>query len=508
EYALAADDLVIADQSGPVAIAGVMGGAASEVTATTTELLLEVAWFDPRRVRRGSRALELSTEASKRYERGVDPEIGPAAAARFLALLKEIMPGAAVGASRERRANMPAPRTIALRASRITRLVGHAFSAREAAGHLAAFEFPTRKSGGDALHVTVPSWRPDVGIEDDLVEEVARAWGYDRIPEAPLETRGVHAERTVRERRNERARAAMLARGFSEAWTSSLVSRDEAVATAALLDGAPPRLLALANPMNPGGAVLRPNPIAGLLRAVAHNLRQGMETVRLFEIGAGYVARDGALPDEPALLAAVAVGPRFAHAHDAAQQAMDFADAKGVWEAWLDEMRVDTPSWRTYSAAGWKPGASAEVAIGTSRIGWAGTLGRQLLRAWDIEVPEVHLFVVRLDAMPPIEAARSGVNLPGRFPPVRRDLAFFVPEAVTHEQLASALRGAAGERLVSLELFDVYAGHGTPEHMKGLAYALRFQHPERTLTEAEIQTIQDRMTAAAAKTLGARLRER
>jgi phenylalanyl-tRNA synthetase beta chain len=505
ERALDPEVLIIADRDRPVAIAGIMGGAESEVTEATTSLLLEVAWFEPRRVRRGSRALELSTEASKRYERGVDPAIGPAAAARFVSLLGEIVAGVRPGPSRAHTVAERAPRTLTLRTSRLARLIGSPFTADQAAAYLDSLEFGVTK--GDPLTVSVPTWRPDVTLEDDLVEEVARAWGYDRIPEAPLETRGVYARRTARERRLERARAAMLARGFTEAWTSSLISRNEALRTAELLGTSDPRPLALTNPMNPDGGVLRPNPIAGLLRALAHNLRQGAGAVRLFEVGAGYLARGGELPEEPRMLAAVAAGPRFAHGHDALQQPLEFDDAKGLWEAWLEEMRVDTPVWRTYAAPGWKPGASAEVASGTSRIGWAGELGRQLLRDWDIEVP-VHLFVVLLDAMPPSEGARSGVSLPGRFPPVRRDLAFFVPEAVTHEQLASTLRAAAGDWLVSLELFDVYAGRGTPAGMKGLAYALQFQHPERTLAEAEIQTVQDRMTAAAAREHGARLRER
>ena len=207
------------------------------------------------------------------------------------------------------------------------------------------------------------------------------------------------------------------------------------------------------------------------------------------------------------MLAAIVCGPRHAQARDADQRPFDFEDAKGHWEAWLDEMRVDTPEWRGYAAPGWKPGASAEVVSGTSRIGWAGSLSQQLLRGWDIEVP-VHLFVVLLDTLPQDGSARPRVVLPGRFPPVRRDLAFFVPERTTHDELANVLKSAAGDWLVKLELFDVYTGPGTPPGMKSLAFALRFQHAERTLAEAEIQKVQDRMTTAATAAFGARLRER
>jgi len=286
-----------------------------------------------------------------------------------------------------------------------------------------------------------------------------------------------------------------------------MVTEREALETAALLGESAPALVRLSNPMSRESEVMRPNPVPGLLRACGHNLRQGAAAVRLFEIGAGFRARAGSLPDERAMLAAIACGPRHAQARDADQKPLDFEDARGLWEAWFEEMRVDTPGWRGYAAPGWKPGASAEVVSGTSRIGWAGTLSQQLLRGWDIEVP-VHLFVVLLDPLSPDGAARPRVVLPGRFPPVRRDLAFFVPERTTHDELVAALRGAAGEWLVRLELFDVYVGPGTPPGMKSLAFALRFQHPERTLEETEVQKVQDRMTAAAATACGARLRER
>jgi phenylalanyl-tRNA synthetase beta chain len=513
ERTLNPEVLVIADRERPVALAGIMGGAESEVTAGSTSLLLECAWFDPRRVRRGARSLDLATEASKRYERGVDPEVGPAATARFLSLLKELSPGARVTRGRDRRAQPASGSVVALRPQRIARLLGVELGAGEVSRHLESLEFGVR--GREPLQISVPSWRPDVTIEDDLVEEVARAWGYDRIPEAPLETHGVHAVRSARERQLERARRAMLSRGLSEAWTSSLITEREALATAALTGEREPALIRLVNPMSREGEVMRPNPVAGLLRACGHNLRQGTGAVRLFEIGAGFNApptadrpgQDQALPDEPLMLAAIVCGGRYAQARDADQRAMDFEDAKGLWEAWLEEMRVDTPEWRGYAAPGWKPGASAEVVSGTSRIGWAGSLGQELLRGWDIEV-DVHLFLVLLDGLSPDATHRPRVALPRRFPPVRRDLAFFVPERTSHDELARTLRNAAGEWLVGLDLFDVYVGPGTPPGMKSLAFALQFQHPERTLAESEIQDVQDRMTAAAAEACGARLRER
>ncbi len=504
--------LVIADRRGPVALAGIMGGAETEVTERTTSLLLECAWFDPRRVRRGSRALGLSTEASKRFERGVDPGIGPAATARFLSLLLELCPGAALGHSCHRR-TPPTQRELRLRAARCSRLVGLPFTDERCRDLLASLEFGVRRSS-EGLIVTVPTWRPDVTLEDDLVEEVARANGYDRIPESAPGTGDCFAVRAPRERAVRRAREAMLSLGFDEAWTGSLVSEAEALAGRDLLgDDAP--LVALSNPMSRESEVLRPNLVPGLLRAVAHNLRQGAAAVRLVEVGTGFLDRGGRLPEERLMLTAVATGPRWRHAHDPKpgsenaydpSAGIDFYDGKGLWEAWLGEMRVDSPEWRAYSAAGWKPGASAEVAVAASRIAWAGTLGQSLLRTWEIEAP-VQLFVALLEPLVEAVTRPAGARVPGRFPPVRRDLAFFVPRAVTHAQVHRSLAGAAGGRLSSIELFDVYEGPGTPEGMKSLAFALQFQAHERTLAEQEVLELQARMVAAVAKDCGGRLRE-
>ena len=342
--------LVIADRDGPVAVAGVMGGADSEVHPGTRRLLLECAWFDPGRIRRGSRRLGLASEASKRYERGLDPEIGPVAAARFLELLAAVAPGMALAAARGiAPAKEPAPR-LALRAARCTRVIGMPVTAARAGRHLESLGFGVAQGAAatDALEVTVPSWRMDVGLEDDLVEEVARATGYDAIPDAPLETGGVFAVRGPRERLLERARLAMLARGLTEACSTAMLSEREAVLTAGLLGEAPESLVRLVNPMSREHEVLRPNPLGGLLRACAHNLRQGTGAVRLFEIGHGFAWPHGTAagraatgkapsgpPRETLMIAALVAGPRYAHAHDPSQQAFDFGDAKGVWEAWL-----------------------------------------------------------------------------------------------------------------------------------------------------------------------------
>ncbi len=504
ERTLTDAQLLITDAKRAVGVAGVMGGENTEVSASTTDLLLECAWFAPTRVRRSARALGLASEASKRYERGVDPAIGAAAAHRFLELLMQLCPGATLGVGAHVEA-ASTPVSLSLRPSRAERLIGLPFTAERCVEILTAFDFVASNQGG-VLSVQVPSWRLDCRLEDDLVEEIARGNGYDRIPEAPMETRGAFAVRSSSERSERRARDSMLARGLTEAWSGSLISIAEAEATLGMA-GEHGGLVRLANPMSTESAVLRPNLVAGLLRATAHNLRQGAASVRLFEVGSGFISHGERLPEERRMLAAVLTGQRYRHAHDAAQAPVDFLEAKGLWEAWLREMRVDAPQWRAYSGRGWKPGASAEVAALGSSIAWAGVVARETLAAWEIET-DVHLFVARLEPLAEGATATVRAQVPGRFPPMRRDLAFFVPRSVSHDRLEQTLRGSGGELLKTVELFDVYEGPGTPQGMKSLAYALQFQHAERTLTEAEVTQLQERIVTAVAKDCDGALRER
>ena len=508
--ALDPEVLVIGDGERAVALAGIMGGEDTEVRGGTKRLLLECAAFDPQRVRRGVVRLGLKTEASRRFERGVDPQVAPTALARFLELMREFCPDARAGASAEQGGPGRRVVPVRMRTERCDALLGLAIPVPDQARLLRTLGFSVVEQA-DTLVVTPPSWRRDVQIEEDVIEEVARAHGYDAIPEPMPELGGATAHRSSREREIAAARRAFLARGFDEALCTSLVSEEEARAAAGLGGDDDGSILRLANPMSRESAALRPNPIPGLLRAVAHNLRQGAESVRLFEVGAGYRAlppraKEERPVDEPLYMAAAVAGKRLAHAHDDTQAPVDFFDAKGVWEAVLEELRVDTPEWRAYSGPGWKPGASAQVASRGSRIGWAGVAAPRWLDTWDIDVP-VYLGLVRLDTLF-LRGPAAPLRLPGRFPPVRRDVAFFVPSSVPYADVERVLKREGGDWLRGLELFDVYSGTGTPDGMRSLAFALQFGHEERTLTESEVEAIQQRMAAGVARECGGRLREK
>ncbi len=497
--------LVIADRERPVAIAGIMGGEESEVSAATARILLECAVFDPQRVRRGVIQLGLASEASRRFEKGIDSETAPAATARFLDLLAELAPGSRPTASAEEHPRPHAAGVVSLRPPRCNDLLGVVLDKEEQARHLRSLGFRVEDRGA-MLQVGPPSWRHDVACEEDLIEEVARAHGYDAIPEPAGELRAAPVTRSARERITAAARGALLSRGFQEAWSTSLVSEREARAVAELM-GEADLTPKLSNPMSRESAALRPTPMVGLLRAVAHNLRQGQTSLRLFEVGVGFRTRAQDRPEERLMLAAALCGQRYAHAHDEAQSGVDFFEAKGIWEAVLDELRVDSAGWRDYPGSSWKPGASAQVAWTGSRIAWVGIAAPGWLRTWGIETP-VHLFLLLLDPLLARSERTIRARLPERFPPVRRDVAFFLPESVAYADLHRILTREGGVELRRVELFDVYQGPGTPAGMRSLAWTLEFGHEERTLSESEVETIQQRMAAAVARECGGRLREK
>ena len=528
ERTLDPEVLLICDREKPVAIAGVMGGAESEVrdglaaggsrapgarrhhAAAAGVRVVPAAPHPPRLARaraldRGLEALRARRGPARRRRR--DRAL-PGAAGRGLAG-DDAGPGV--------RARLRAGRARAARAARLA-LPAHPRHRRPARrgdsasrGRWNSTVEPRAPHGAPAppaweLEVEVPSWRAgrhDRGRPDRGGGALARLRPHPR---------GRRSRPTASMPRAARASAASSARG-APCWPAASPRPGRARWSPSARRSrprpcwarAPDSLVRLANPMSREGEVLRPSPVAGLLRACAHNLRQGVPAVRLFEVGMGFAAtapRPGRTaprsPSETLMLAAIVTGPRYAHAHDAAQQAVDFDEAKGLWEAWLEEMSVDTPEWRAYAAPGWKLGASAELRPGLRALdgaaAWAsrccahGTSRSRCTCSWCSST--------RCSGALP---AAHRVTLPGRFPPVSRDLAFFVPVARAAARgragpaRAAQAAGGEGSRLASIELFDVYTGPGTPEGMKSLAYALRFEHAERTLQEAEVQAIQDRM---------------
>ncbi len=447
----APDMLLIADDNGPLALAGVMGGATSAVGVGTTGVFLESAWFAPAAIRGRARRLGLATDAAQRYERGVDPELARAALERASKLIAEITggsPGPVISA--EALEHLPSRPEIAFHRATLPRLIGLELDHEEVERTLAGLGFALKRRG-DAILATPPSARFDIEGESDLAEEIVRIIGFENIPAVAPRRRLALPRAPRREGLSERLATLLVARGYDEAVTMSFVApdRDAALAPAGSAE------LAIANPLSEHESVLRRSLWPGLLGALAHNAARQAERVRLFESGVVFDARAG----EAMRFGAVICGSAAPEQWGLARRDGDFYDLKGDVEALLAAAGVPAPAFEPTERAGLAPGRAARAMIEGKVLAEFGVLAPVLAARWDLP-PETSMLELDLDALirPPVVRARP---VP-RFPAVRRDLALIVPVGVSAAQLFATARNHGGERLAEQRIFDLYTGPGIP----------------------------------------------
>jgi len=526
--------LLICDGDGPVAIAGVMGGAASEVSAGTSDVLIESAWFDPVRVRRGARALDMSTDASYRFERGVDPTVQAIAAARAAALIVEVAGGAIVPGMAEDAPRPHQPRTVLLRPARMGRLLGTRVPADEAARLLRAVGFHVEEAPAlDAfagelmrtesleaaehaadvagLHLTVPGFKPDVTREVDVIEEVARLWGYDRIPDPAFDAVPLQppAHRREEERRESVVRR-LVGLGFREVYTNSLIGDETAVLFAGAdvtgVDASPVRTL---NPVSQDMAVLRPSLLPRLLETVSYNQARGARDLRFFEVGHVYRRGEDGLIEgyhEHTSLALAFAGAAAAGGWDAPPRDVDFYDLKGALLHAISAL--DLPEVTEAAGAGGRVFAENLVLEADGvRLGIIGRVAPALAERLDLRGD---VFVAEIDADLLVSLDRRDGQARyapvSPFPTVERDLAVVVDETVPVGPLLASVRDAGGPLVQSVRIFDLYRGERIEAGLKSVAFSIRLG-ADRTLTEAEIDGRMRRIVAALESRHGARLRQ-
>lgn len=495
ERTLSPEMLVIADAERPVAVAGVMGGADSEIRESTTTVLLESAYFSPLSIRRTAKALGMSTDSSYRFERGVDPGGVVEASNRAAALIARLAGGTVAPGPIDACADTFEPRTLTLRPDRCNHLLGTDFTTDEMVDALARLGL--RPRGTQPITVSVPTCRADLAREDDLAEEVGRILGYDRIPAAA--PRGSNVCGGVG-RREQFARAlvrASIACGWQECCTATLVD-DEACAELGFDATA-----RLANPMSREIDVARPSLLPGLLDAVRRNLRQGRSGMGLFEEGPVFGMKDGH-PVHERRWAVAMVGPVAGLSWTGKPAEADFFRLKGALEAILDEIGIESARFEPVEQAGFHPGRTARVVIGDRTAGLIGEIHPALAEAWDVSG---RLVVAELDS----EVLRSAmVTRPyrpvPRYPGVQRDVAVLVDRSVTHERITQTVAAAAGPLLRDITLFDIYRGESLGADKQSMAYRLTLQSDERTLSDAEATEVMDRVRAALAADVGASFR--
>lgn len=495
DYAVAAGDCVIADEQAVLGLGGVIGGAETGVSDGTTDVLLECAWFDPVAIARTGQRHQVTTDARARFERGVDPRALIDMIEAATALIVELCGGEASDvtlATTARWNDVIAPRTVPLRKERVAGLAGLDLPADEQSAILVRLGFEPAGEG----RWTVPGWRPDVDGEADLVEEVARVAGLDRLPSVPL-PRDAGVAKAVAlpsQRLERRIRRAAAARGLHEAVTWSFISEEEAEA----FGGAVHRL---ANPISEEMKVMRGSLLPGLARAAARNLARGVSSVRLFELGRRYLA-EGERPTLGLLLAGEA-SPRDWQAGKA--RAFDAFAMKAEVLALLGEAGAPAANLQSSAGAGpvFHPGRSATLRLGKAELARFGEIHPALARRFDLPL-STQIAELYLDAIP--EARAKGRARPALTPPalqpVTRDFAFVVTDALAAGDLVRAVRGADKALISDVRLFDRYQPDGGE---LSLALEVTLQPTAATLTEADLTAVSERIVAAAAK-LGASLR--
>ena len=490
--ALASDYLLIADEKKAIALAGIMGGSATGVTDTTRDIFIESAYFAPESIAGKSRALGFSSDSAFRFERGVDFDGTARALEQATRLVIEICGGQA-GPVSEAVAALPERKPVKLRLNRASRVLGIPVDRIETADILRRLDFAPTESDG-VFTVKPPSYRFDITIEEDLIEEVARIYGYGRVSAAaPIAAnRMLAAPETLRTRAA--VRNVLVHRDYHEAVTYSFVDRtweEDFCANA--------HPVALANPIASQLSVMRSSLIGGLVDCVAFNVRHKQPRVRVFEVGRCFMKADEGY-SQPVRVGAAAYGDALPEQWGAGQRRVDFYDVKGDLEAlFAPRMIRFEPS----SHPALHPGKSARIACDSQELGWLGELHPRWQAKYDLPQPVV-LFEVDYDALAAVRLAAYH-EVP-KFPPVRRDLAAVFDENVSHQSVLAALFGGKPDIVTGIRLFDVYRGKGLEKGKKSLAFSVLLQDTRKTLTDAEVESAVSRLREVLRDRFGATLR--
>ena len=485
---LTADDLLICDAADvPIGVGGIMGGQDSEISEATTTIALEIAWFEPAGIQASAARLGLRSEASARFERGVDPYGIDASIARFAELLSITCPDLVVhdGASDARSdALPPAERRTIVRPARVNALLGTALEAERMAELIAPIGYTSTHVGED-LDVLLPSWRPDSTDEVDVIEEIARHYGYANIGKTvPKST--VHGRLSVRQARRRQLRQVLLGLGCNEAMPNPFLAPVDLQRA-----GLPGESVRIVNPLAAEESVLRTSLRPGLLKAIALNESHRRAGVALYEIGHVYPPGSGELPDEYEALGVVLAGA-------------DATAAMALWREVAAAMGFGARVDQGTVPAGLHPTRSATLWVGRDVVGAVGEVHPDVCDAYDV-AERVAVLELNLDLLLASEPKPAAWRPTSRYPSSDLDLAFAVPVELSAERVEKAIKQAAGSLLVDVALFDVYRGTGVADGERSLAYRLRLQAPDHTLSDEELTAVRTRVVAAVTKQ-GATLR--
>ncbi len=497
ERLLNPDMLVIADAEKPVAVAGVMGGSGSDVTDETTNILIESAYFNPVSISKTSKALGMHTEASHRFERGTDIEGLITALNRTTQLIQQLAGGSICSGIVDA---YPVPYEkieVKLRPKRANSILGTNLESNDMAKLLASIEFQVKDDNGD-LFVTVPSFRPDVAREIDLIEEIARLHGYNNIPitmpasEIPYES-DLESLNEKKMLYREKVRNALNTCGLTEVLNYSFHDPDAFDRLELEADSIYRNALVLRNPISENQSVIRTTLIPGLLTNISYNLNRRINEIRIFEIGRVFHPKEGKKqPDEPEFVSGAITGQLNSKSWNQQTRSVDFYDIKGSVEAVLEAFGIKKYAFNIASKPPFLNGRCAEVIIENKILGIFGEIRRSVLDKHDID-QDVYAFELEFDKLLKYASSATFQQLP-IYPSVYRDMSLVLDFNVAHSEIEDTIRSIGGELILSVNLFDVYRGKQIPENKKSLAYAIEiFILLIGTLTDEEVDGIHERI---------------
>ncbi len=519
ERELTGEMLVIADAERAVAIAGVMGGVATEVTDNTTRVLLESASFHAGSVRKTSRDLKLRSDASARFERGVDPELAWKAIRRIVQIMQEIDPGVTVSAVADNYPEPVTPSQLSTPFSEIERLLGMVVPVEDAVSILGRLDFqPEVREGADGpeIHVTVPTYRSDVTMEADLVEEVARIYGYEELPETLPTGSATPVTRDPARIVDHVVQDALVQAGLQQVQTYTMISEDDLRSLSPAPNGIPEVLggyprpegdyVRAVNPLRADWELMRPTMIPSLLKIAAENLKY-VEQVPIFETARTYqpTSKDD-LPDERRAVAIVMAGARLRFGlHRQTEDEYDFFDIKGVVELLMHRLTGTNPTFTRIVHPSLHPGRAAAIEMNGEQIGMVGEVHPRVAGNFEIET---RVCVAEIDLRGFVELI--GIPWPvrsiSRYQPVKQDFAIVVDEETPAGDVLATLTSAAGPLAGSVEMFDIYRGEAIGDGKKSLAYRVVLSAPNRQLADYEIDRIRTKIEKELKRRVGGTIR--
>ena len=493
---LTSADLVICDADQPVALAGVMGGLNSEIEETTTSILLESAFFKPSAIRKTSKRLGLHTESSHRFERGIDIDNVACALDRAASLIAELAGGITAKGYLDVYPGKSDQAAIMFRPEKANELIGIDLERDAIIDILLRLECRVSECADGSVTVVPPYYRIDIEREIDLIEEIARLNGYDKIP-ATMPIARVISDRPTRHQDIEkRVRDLLVNNGMTEIINFSFTSPD--AAGKLLLSDDDPRRLAikLANPLVDEQSVMRTTLLPGLLETTAKNLNFRSLDLKLFEMRRVYLPAEGdSMPREPLCIVGALTGSRDGDGWSRPDELVDFFDAKGIVETVLDFLSIGGISWVTDSLEPYfHPGKSCMVFAGRELIGSVGELHPTVHKNFEIERP-VFCFELDFEKLVKLSRTNKTITAPSRFPDSTRDIAMLVQEELSAAKIVECIRAEKSKEIEHVQIFDVYRGKGVPEGHKSIAVRIRYRSFERTLAEEEITTLHKKIIA-------------